>query len=50
MSTIGFERRFNKAFQVANEDEFVRHMLQNIPTPPPDAGRIRAINLGLQEG
>lgn len=50
MSTIGFERRFNKAFQIANEDEFVRHMLQNIPTPPPDAARIRAINLGLQEG
>jgi hydroxyacylglutathione hydrolase len=50
MSTIGFERRFNKAFQIDIEDEFVRHMLQNIPTPPQDAARIRAINLGLQEG
>lgn len=46
MSTIGFERRFNRAFQIDNEDEFVRHMLQNIPSPPPDAARIRAINLG----
>lgn len=49
MSTIGFERRFNKAFQISDKDEFVRHMLQNIPTPPPDAATIRAINLGLQE-
>jgi hydroxyacylglutathione hydrolase len=48
MSTIGFERRFNKAFQIDNRDEFVRYMLQNIPTPPPEAGRIRAVNLGLQ--
>jgi hydroxyacylglutathione hydrolase len=49
MSTIGFERRFNKAFQINDENEFVGHMLQNIPTPPPDAATIRAINLGLQE-
>jgi hydroxyacylglutathione hydrolase len=49
MSTIGFERRFNKAFQIDKRDEFVRYMLQNIPTPPPDAARIRAVNLGLQE-
>jgi hypothetical protein len=49
MSTIGFERRFNKACQINNEHEFVRHMLANIPTPPPDAATIRAINLGLRE-
>jgi hydroxyacylglutathione hydrolase len=49
MSTIGFERRFNKAFQIDDEHAFVRHMLQNIPTPPPDATTIRAINLGLRE-
>jgi hydroxyacylglutathione hydrolase len=47
MSTIGFERRFNKAFLIDDEDAFVRHMLQNIPTPPPDAATIRDINLGL---
>jgi len=47
MSTIGFERRFNKAFQIANEDEFVRHMLREIPTPPPNAKEIRTVNLGF---
>src|SRR5438876_12215780 len=46
MSTIGFERRFNKAFQIDDRDEFVRHMTQNIPTPPPEAAKIRATNLG----
>ena len=49
MSTIGFERRFNKAFQIDDRDEFVRYMLQDIPTPPPNATAIRAINLGLRE-
>ena len=48
-STIGFERKFNQAIQINNQDQFVRYMLQNIPTPPPDAARIRAVNLGLQE-
>lgn len=48
-SSIGFERRFNTAFCIGNEDEFVRFMLQNIPTPPPDAATTRAINLGLRE-
>jgi hydroxyacylglutathione hydrolase len=46
MSTIGFERRFNKAFHIDDKDEFVRHMMQNIPTPPPEAAKIRATNLG----
>ncbi len=49
MSTIGFERRFNRAFQIDDKDEFVRHMLQSIPAPPPDAATTRAINLGLRE-
>ena len=49
VSTIGFERRFNKAFQIDDRDKFVRHMLQSIPAPPPDAATIRAINLGLRE-
>jgi glyoxylase-like metal-dependent hydrolase (beta-lactamase superfamily II) len=46
MSTIGFERRFNKAFQIDDKDEFVRHMTQDVPTPPPEAAKIRATNLG----
>ena len=48
MSTIGFERRFNKAFQIDDQASFVQHMLENIPMPPPDAATIRAINLGLK--
>jgi glyoxylase-like metal-dependent hydrolase (beta-lactamase superfamily II) len=48
ISTIGFERRFNRAFGIGEEEEFVRHMLENIPTPPADAAKIRAINLGVQ--
>ena len=47
-STIGFERRFNRAFGIEDEEEFVRHMLANIPSPPADAAKIRAINLGVQ--
>jgi len=47
-STIGFERRFNRAFGIGEEEEFVRHMLENIPTPPVGAAKIRAINLGIQ--
>ncbi|MGB8989771.1 MAG: MBL fold metallo-hydrolase [Candidatus Sulfotelmatobacter sp.] len=49
MSTIGFERRFNKAFQIADRAEFVRYMLNSVPAPPPDAARIRARNLGKSE-
>jgi hydroxyacylglutathione hydrolase len=49
VSTIGFERRFNRAFKIDDRDEFVRHMLQSIPAPPPDAETIRDINLGLRE-
>jgi hydroxyacylglutathione hydrolase len=47
MSTIGFERRFNRAFQIADKDEFVLHMLREIPTPPPNAKENRAMNMGL---
>jgi hydroxyacylglutathione hydrolase len=47
ISTIGFERRFNRAFQIADRDEFVRHMLSEIPTPPPDAKKNRALNMGF---
>jgi len=49
MSTIGFERRFNKAFQIADKAEFVRYMLQNVPAPPPEAGSTRATNLGKSQ-
>jgi glyoxylase-like metal-dependent hydrolase (beta-lactamase superfamily II) len=49
-STIGFERRFNRAFSLADEESFVQLMLQEIP-PRPERGReIRAANLGLPLG
>jgi hydroxyacylglutathione hydrolase len=47
MSTIGFERRFNRAFQIADRDEFVHHMLREIPTPPPNAKVNRTLNMGF---
>jgi glyoxylase-like metal-dependent hydrolase (beta-lactamase superfamily II) len=46
-STIGFERRFNRAFSLTDEQTFVRLMLEEIPPRPPRAGEIRADNLGL---
>ena len=47
-STIGFERRHNRALALENEDEFIKFMLEEIPVPPVDAARIRATNLGLE--
>jgi glyoxylase-like metal-dependent hydrolase (beta-lactamase superfamily II) len=47
VSTIGFERRFNRAFQIEDVDALVRYMLENIPPPPPGAAAIRAANQGL---
>ena len=46
-STIGFERRFNRAFALTDEEQFVRLMLQEIPPRPERAREIRAANLGL---
>ena len=46
VSTIGFERRFNRAFQIRTVDQFVEFMLQSIPTPPPNATAVRALNQG----
>jgi hydroxyacylglutathione hydrolase len=45
-STIGFERRFNRAFTIDDRDRFVERMLQDIPPRPPDAERMRSTNLG----
>lgn len=46
-STIGFEKRFNKAFRIEDEGTFVATMVADIPPPPPDAARNRATNAGL---
>lgn len=43
-STIGFEKLHNEAFGIANEAEFVRFMIGEMPPPLPEAARIRAVN------
>jgi hydroxyacylglutathione hydrolase len=45
-STIGFEKRHNKAFAITDEKEFVAAMLVEIPPPPARAAELRAINSG----
>ena len=45
-STIGFEKRHNKAFRIGDEDEFVRMMTSNVPPAPPRAAELRALNAG----
>lgn len=46
-STIGFEKRYNKAFRIEDEPTFVRTMLADIPPAPPQAAQLRAFNSGL---
>jgi hydroxyacylglutathione hydrolase len=47
-STIGFERRFNKAFSNDDRQAFVDAMVKDIPLPPPNAAENRTRNLGRQ--
>ena len=49
-STIGFERRFNRAFSLTGEESFVRLMLEEIPPRPAHFAEIRADNLGQPVG
>jgi hydroxyacylglutathione hydrolase len=49
MSTIGFERRNNKAFRIDDEAEFLSFMSEGIPPAPPQAAQIRAFNSGFAE-
>jgi glyoxylase-like metal-dependent hydrolase (beta-lactamase superfamily II) len=46
-STIGFEKRCNRAFRIEDEPTFLRAMLADIPPAPPQAAQVRAINSGL---
>jgi hydroxyacylglutathione hydrolase len=46
-STIGFERRNNRAFAIDDEEKFVRAMIV-APRPPLQAAQIRAANAGQQ--
>jgi glyoxylase-like metal-dependent hydrolase (beta-lactamase superfamily II) len=45
-STIGFEKRHNVAFRIADEETFVNSMLADIPPPPPRARELRTSNAG----
>jgi hydroxyacylglutathione hydrolase len=45
-STIGFERRHNKAFAIDNAEDFVSFMVSEIPPSPPEAATVRAANAG----
>lgn len=47
ISTIGFEKRYNKAFRIDDEHEFIRAMIANVPPAPPQAAQLRAINSGM---
>jgi hydroxyacylglutathione hydrolase len=46
MSTIGFERRYNSACRMEDEQEFVREIVKEIPPQPPRAAELRATNAG----
>ena len=43
-STVGYERRFNWAFQVQEEDDFVRQVLEGQPEPPRYFAGMKRIN------
>jgi hydroxyacylglutathione hydrolase len=43
-STVGYERRFNWALAVDNEDEFVRQVLTGQPEPPAYFAEMKRIN------
>ncbi|MFZ2158239.1 MAG: MBL fold metallo-hydrolase [Bradyrhizobium sp.] len=45
-STIGFERRYNEAFRIGEQAEFIRFMLAEIPPAPQEAAALRAANSG----
>ncbi len=43
-STVGYERRFNWAFSIDDEDEFVRAVLEGQPEPPKYFAQMKRIN------
>jgi glyoxylase-like metal-dependent hydrolase (beta-lactamase superfamily II) len=47
VSTIGFERRHNRAFAEVERAAFIALMLEDVPPRPPRAEEIRRRNLGL---
>lgn len=45
-STIGFEKRHNKAFSIVDEADFIAHMLSETPPALEEAARLRQLNAG----
>jgi hydroxyacylglutathione hydrolase len=45
-STIGYERRYNAALQIADEAEFIKSLTENMPGAPDHFARCSAINGG----
>jgi hydroxyacylglutathione hydrolase len=43
-STLGYEKRFNPAFQFGDEDQFVRWLLSGQPEPPRYFARMKHVN------
>jgi hydroxyacylglutathione hydrolase len=43
-STLGYERRFNWAFQIDDENEFVRRVLEGQPEPPRYFATLKQVN------
>jgi hydroxyacylglutathione hydrolase len=43
-SSLGYERRFNWAFSVTNEDDFVRQVLEGQPETPPYFAEMKRVN------
>ncbi|MFV9504359.1 MAG: MBL fold metallo-hydrolase [Oscillochloridaceae bacterium umkhey_bin13] len=43
-STLGYEKRFNPAFQFSNEDSFVQWLLSGQPEPPRYFARMKHVN------
>ena len=50
ISSIGFERRFNQAFRLADREAFVALMMRDVPPRPARSGETRAHNLGQPAG
>lgn len=45
-TTLGYEKRFNEALRINDQDEFVSYMNENLPSRPPNMERIVEENRG----
>ena len=50
ISSIGFERRFNQAFRLADREAFVALMMRDVPPRPARSSETRVHNLGQPAG